>query len=78
MPSARALHVTPNWPSPRSLLHPQLNNSDSGLFTVFTGVKNFSKIHLVDKWNGLSKVCAWGRGWVEGQHEGCARTSQGC
>uniref|UniRef100_A0A8C9DUD0 Scavenger receptor class B member 1 n=1 Tax=Prolemur simus TaxID=1328070 RepID=A0A8C9DUD0_PROSS len=37
-------------------LFAELNNSDSGLFTVFTGVKNFSRIHLVDKWNGLSKV----------------------
>lgn len=33
-----------------------MNNTDSGLFTVFTGVQNFSRIHLVDKWNGLSKV----------------------
>lgn len=61
-----ALHVTPHWHSPQSLLHPQLNNSDSGLFTVFTGVQDFSRIHLVDKWNGLSKVRAWGRGWVGG------------
>ncbi|KAK2502161.1 hypothetical protein MC885_010811 [Smutsia gigantea] len=38
---------------------PQLNNSDSGLFTVFTGVKDLSKIHLVDRWNGLSKVSFW-------------------
>ncbi|XP_008837471.1 scavenger receptor class B member 1 isoform X2 [Nannospalax galili] len=36
-----------------------MNNSDSGIFTVFTGVKNFSKIHLVDKWNGLSKIDYW-------------------
>ncbi|XP_042767356.1 scavenger receptor class B member 1 isoform X5 [Panthera tigris] len=36
-----------------------LNNSNSGLFTVFTGVKDFSRIHLVDKWNGLSKVKYW-------------------
>lgn len=36
-----------------------LNNSDSGIFTVFTGVKNFSRVHLVDKWNGLSKVNFW-------------------
>uniref|UniRef100_A0A8C9AJ35 Scavenger receptor class B member 1 n=1 Tax=Prolemur simus TaxID=1328070 RepID=A0A8C9AJ35_PROSS len=40
-------------------LFAELNNSDSGLFTVFTGVKNFSRIHLVDKWNGLSKVSFW-------------------
>ena len=38
----------------------QLNNSDSGLFTVFTRVKDFSRIHLVDKWNGVSKVKAGG------------------
>uniref|UniRef100_A0A8D1PDT9 Scavenger receptor class B member 1 n=1 Tax=Sus scrofa TaxID=9823 RepID=A0A8D1PDT9_PIG len=40
-------------------LFAELNNSDSGLFTVFTGVKDFSRIHLVDKWNGLSKVNFW-------------------
>ncbi|XP_055003606.1 scavenger receptor class B member 1 isoform X1 [Sorex araneus] len=40
-------------------LFAELNNSDSGLFTVFTGVKDFSRIHLVDKWNGLSKVNYW-------------------
>ncbi|XP_036163290.1 scavenger receptor class B member 1 isoform X4 [Myotis myotis] len=36
-----------------------LNNSNSGLFTVYTGIKNFSRVHLVDKWNGLSKVNYW-------------------
>lgn len=48
-----------------------MNNSNSGVFTVFTGVKDFSRIHLVDKWNGLSQVrgrvpggWVWaGRGW---------------
>nr|XP_035936748.1 scavenger receptor class B member 1 isoform X2 [Halichoerus grypus] len=40
-------------------LFAELNNSDSGLFTVFTGVKDFSRIHLVNKWNGLSKVKFW-------------------
>ncbi|XP_007665113.1 scavenger receptor class B member 1 isoform X2 [Ornithorhynchus anatinus] len=40
-------------------LFAELNNSNSGLFTVYTGVKDFSKIHLVDKWNGLSKVNYW-------------------
>ncbi|KAM9099726.1 scavenger receptor class B member 1 isoform X1 [Sarcophilus harrisii] len=40
-------------------LFSELNNSNSGLFTVFTGVKNFSKIHLVDKWNGKSKLNFW-------------------
>ncbi|KAM9194866.1 scavenger receptor class B member 1 [Dugong dugon] len=37
-------------------LFSELNNSHSGLFTVFTGVKDFSRIHLVNRWNGLSKV----------------------
>lgn len=36
-----------------------MNDSSSGVFTVFTGVQNFSKIHLVDKWNGLSEVNYW-------------------
>ncbi|XP_039735186.1 scavenger receptor class B member 1 isoform X2 [Pteropus medius] len=40
-------------------LFAEFNNSDSGLFTVFTGIKNFSRIHLVDKWNGVSKVNYW-------------------
>uniref|UniRef100_A0A2K6EWT2 Scavenger receptor class B member 1 n=1 Tax=Propithecus coquereli TaxID=379532 RepID=A0A2K6EWT2_PROCO len=40
-------------------LFAEVNNSNSGLFTVFTGVKDFSRIHLVDKWNGLSKVNYW-------------------
>ncbi|KAM7051185.1 scavenger receptor class B member 1 isoform 2-T2 [Molossus nigricans] len=40
-------------------LFAELNNSNSGLFTVFTGISNFSRIHLVDKWNGLSKVSFW-------------------
>lgn len=40
-------------------LFAEMNNSDSGIFTVFTGVKDFSRIHLVDKWNGLSKVNFW-------------------
>lgn len=53
---------------PCSLPRPQLNNSDSGLFTVFRGINNFSRIHLVDKWNGLSKVRAGGGG-------GAARTA---
>ncbi|XP_014388831.1 PREDICTED: scavenger receptor class B member 1 [Myotis brandtii] len=39
-------------------LFAELNNSNSGLFTVYTGIKNFSRVHLVDKWNGLSKVSA--------------------
>ncbi|XP_044541335.1 scavenger receptor class B member 1 [Gracilinanus agilis] len=40
-------------------LFAQLNNSNSGLFNVFTGVKDFSKIHLVDRWNGKTKLNFW-------------------
>ncbi|XP_077015685.1 scavenger receptor class B member 1 isoform X2 [Tamandua tetradactyla] len=40
-------------------LFAELNNSHSGLFTVFTGFKDFSRIHQVDRWNGLSKVNFW-------------------
>ncbi|XP_066055722.1 scavenger receptor class B member 1 isoform X1 [Chamaea fasciata] len=35
------------------------NNSDSGLFTVNTGMKNISQVHMVDSWNGLKKVNYW-------------------
>lgn len=51
MSPAPAPELRPNIPR-----RPQLNNSDSGLFTVFTGVKNLSRIHMVDKWNGMSQV----------------------
>ena len=34
----------------------KLNNSNSGLFTVNTGMKNISRVHMVDSWNGLKKV----------------------
>nr|AAC23892.1 type II pneumocyte CD36-related class B scavenger receptor [Rattus norvegicus] len=36
-----------------------MNHSEFWLFTVLQGVQNFSKIHLVDKWNGLSEVKYW-------------------
>ncbi|KAG8146375.1 hypothetical protein E2320_012723 [Naja naja] len=32
-----------------------LNNSHSGLFTVFTGMDDISKTHMVDSWNGLKE-----------------------
>uniref|UniRef100_A0A8C3V6C6 Scavenger receptor class B member 1 n=1 Tax=Catharus ustulatus TaxID=91951 RepID=A0A8C3V6C6_CATUS len=35
------------------------NNSNSGLFTVNTGMKNISEVHMVDSWNGLKKVNYW-------------------
>ncbi|NXU56522.1 SCRB1 protein, partial [Turnix velox] len=37
----------------------QLNSSSSGLFTVHTGMKNISNVHMVDSWNGLKKVNYW-------------------
>lgn len=37
---------------------------------MFTGVQNISRIHLVDKWNGLSKVRGERRGPLE--RGGCA------
>nr|XP_030141254.3 scavenger receptor class B member 1 isoform X1 [Taeniopygia guttata]XP_041575336.1 scavenger receptor class B member 1 isoform X1 [Taeniopygia guttata] len=35
------------------------NNSNSGLFTVNTGMKNISQVHMVDSWNGLKMVNYW-------------------
>uniref|UniRef100_A0A8D0HC23 Scavenger receptor class B member 1 n=1 Tax=Sphenodon punctatus TaxID=8508 RepID=A0A8D0HC23_SPHPU len=35
------------------------NNSNTGLFTVFTGKDDISKVHMVDTWNGLKKVSYW-------------------
>ncbi|XP_051017391.1 scavenger receptor class B member 1 isoform X2 [Acomys russatus] len=40
-------------------LFAEMNDTNSEVFTVFTGVQNFSRIHLVDKWNGLSKINYW-------------------
>ncbi|XP_068013538.1 scavenger receptor class B member 1 isoform X1 [Melanerpes formicivorus] len=37
----------------------EVNNSDSGLFTVNTGMKDISRVHIVDTWNGLKKVNYW-------------------
>ncbi|XP_071618778.1 scavenger receptor class B member 1 isoform X2 [Heliangelus exortis] len=37
----------------------QMNDSNSGLFTVNTGMKNISNVHMVDSWNGLKKVNYW-------------------
>ncbi|NXY91127.1 SCRB1 protein, partial [Alcedo cyanopectus] len=39
-------------------LFAELNNSNSGLFTVNTGMKDISRVHMVDSWNGLKKVSA--------------------
>uniref|UniRef100_A0A8C0J9V9 Scavenger receptor class B member 1 n=1 Tax=Chelonoidis abingdonii TaxID=106734 RepID=A0A8C0J9V9_CHEAB len=32
------------------------NNSNTGLFTVYTGATDINQIHIVDTWNGLKKV----------------------
>ncbi|XP_062930054.1 scavenger receptor class B member 1 isoform X1 [Mobula hypostoma] len=40
-------------------LFAEMNNSDSGLFTVYTGVDNITKVHMVDNWNGLKEVNYW-------------------
>ncbi|XP_078410748.1 scavenger receptor class B member 1 isoform X1 [Cetorhinus maximus] len=37
----------------------EMNNSNAGLFTVYTGVNNIAKVHLVDNWNGLKEVNYW-------------------
>ncbi|XP_015131110.1 scavenger receptor class B member 1 isoform X2 [Gallus gallus] len=37
----------------------EFNNTNSGLFTVNTGMKNISQVHMVDSWNGLKKVNYW-------------------
>ncbi|XP_051887705.1 scavenger receptor class B member 1 isoform X8 [Pristis pectinata] len=36
-----------------------MNNSDTGLFTVYTGVDNITKVHVVDNWNGAKEVSYW-------------------
>lgn len=39
----------------------QFNNTNSGLFTVNTGMKDITQVHMVDSWNGLKKVSEeWG------------------
>ncbi|XP_013928636.1 PREDICTED: scavenger receptor class B member 1 [Thamnophis sirtalis] len=40
-------------------LFSDLNNSNSGLFTVFTGMDDINKTHMVDSWNGLKEVSYW-------------------
>ncbi|XP_064889435.1 scavenger receptor class B member 1 isoform X3 [Columba livia] len=37
----------------------EFNSSSSGLFTVNTGMKNISRVHMVDTWNGLKMVNYW-------------------
>ncbi|KAH0625378.1 hypothetical protein JD844_014855 [Phrynosoma platyrhinos] len=40
-------------------LFADFNNSNTGLFTVYTGMANISRTHMVDRWNGLKKVSYW-------------------
>nr|XP_013804628.1 PREDICTED: scavenger receptor class B member 1 [Apteryx mantelli mantelli] len=37
----------------------EFNSSSSGLFTVYTGMKDISRVHMVDSWNGLRNVNYW-------------------
>ncbi|XP_067910587.1 scavenger receptor class B member 1-like isoform X2 [Heterodontus francisci] len=40
-------------------LFAEMNNSNTGLFTVHTGVNNINQVHLVDNWNGIKKLNYW-------------------
>ncbi|XP_063820663.1 scavenger receptor class B member 1 isoform X2 [Pseudophryne corroboree] len=40
-------------------LFADFNNTDSGRFTVNTGVEDISKVQMVDTWNGLKEVNYW-------------------
>ncbi|XP_030625032.1 scavenger receptor class B member 1 [Chanos chanos] len=40
-------------------LFAEFNNSNTGLFTVFTGQDDIRNVHKVDSWNGLKKVNYW-------------------
>ncbi|GCC19645.1 hypothetical protein chiPu_0021106 [Chiloscyllium punctatum] len=37
----------------------QLNNTDTGLFTINTGVDDINKVHKINTWNGLKQVNFW-------------------
>ncbi|GAA6107177.1 scavenger receptor class B member 1 [Tachysurus ichikawai] len=37
----------------------EFNNSNTGLFTIFTGKDDINVVHKVDSWNGLKKVNYW-------------------
>jgi len=41
-------------------LFAEFNNSNTGLFTIFTGQDDIRKVHKVDSWNGLTKLSNWG------------------
>ncbi|XP_056322563.1 scavenger receptor class B member 1 isoform X2 [Danio aesculapii] len=40
-------------------LFADFNNSNTGLFTIFTGRDDIRKVHMVDSWNGLKNVDFW-------------------
>ncbi|KAM3939936.1 scavenger receptor class B member 1 isoform 2-T2 [Leptodactylus fuscus] len=40
-------------------LFADFNNSNTGVFTVNTGVEDISKVQMVDTWNGLKEVTYW-------------------
>ncbi|XP_041058241.1 scavenger receptor class B member 1-like [Carcharodon carcharias] len=40
-------------------LFADLNNTDTGLFTINTGVDDINKAHKISTWNGLKKVNFW-------------------
>uniref|UniRef100_A0A3Q4B5W6 Scavenger receptor class B member 1 n=1 Tax=Mola mola TaxID=94237 RepID=A0A3Q4B5W6_MOLML len=40
-------------------LFAEFNNSDTGLFTIFTGKGNIRNIHKVNSWNGLTELSYW-------------------
>ncbi|XP_026876691.2 scavenger receptor class B member 1 isoform X2 [Electrophorus electricus] len=40
-------------------LFAEFNNSNTGLFTVFTGQDDIRKVHKIDSWNGLKNVNYW-------------------
>ncbi|XP_068608709.1 scavenger receptor class B member 1 [Brachionichthys hirsutus] len=40
-------------------LFSEFNNSNTGLFTVFTGQDDIRKVHRVDSWNGLTELSYW-------------------
>lgn len=40
-------------------LFAEFNNSNTGLFTIFTGKDNIQNVHKVDSWNGLTELNYW-------------------
>uniref|UniRef100_A0A8C5PBP5 Scavenger receptor class B member 1 n=1 Tax=Leptobrachium leishanense TaxID=445787 RepID=A0A8C5PBP5_9ANUR len=40
-------------------LFADFNDSDTGLFTINTGMEDITKVQMIDTWNGLKKVNFW-------------------